>query len=158
MCVRGLVSPELVFQKLLRAPVGPSSGPADFLDTFPTVSPHRACSPTFEGKTAHACCGLRIFSIFKSDLPCNYEKPFWVRTSDLRRTLLGECLKGHPESMRSQSSSLELREGVNPVPLLLGPLRPGQHSEAVARGDQPGPPLAQTSPGCSCSGEGACCC
>lgn len=131
--------------------MGPSSGPADFLDTFPTVSPHRACSPMFEGKTAHACCGLRLFSIFKSDLPYNYEKPFWVRTSELCRMLLGVCPKERTESTRSQSSSLELREGVNSLPLLLGPLRPGQRSEAVVRGDQPGPLSAQTSPGCSCS-------
>ena len=69
MCVQGLVSPELVFQKLLTSSCGSVLGAADLLDTFPTVSLHRACSPTFEGKTAHACCGLRIFSIFKSDLP-----------------------------------------------------------------------------------------
>lgn len=56
--------------------------------------------------------------------------------------------------MRSQSRSLELREGVNPVPLLLGPLRPGQHSEAVVRGPA-GPLLAQTSPGAAVPGKGS---
>ena len=61
------------------------------------------------------------------------------------------CPKERTESTRSQSSSLELREGVNSLPLLLGPLRPGQRSEAVVRGDQPGLLSAQTSPRCSCS-------